>query len=203
MPTTLTEVLSATTTLDAVNVMLKGIGQAPTNTLVDGGGSVDVESAFLTLNETSRQVQGLGWHFNKDIGMKLMPESLTDFVRLPENTLRVDEVYPDDLRMGSDMVQRGLRLYDRRKHTYQIGRPVVVDIVMMLPFDELPQYARTYITISAARKFAQDETGNSDITRLSKDDEERALIQLEQLDAEHAGSNLAIDSPFIRGMIRR
>lgn len=197
----LIEALRATTIQDAVNVMLKGIGEAPTSELTEG--SVDVESAHGTLIETSRQVQGLGWHFNKEIAFKLQPNAVNGFVMLPANTLRVDEIWPDDLRFGTDMVQRGQRLYDRRNHTYAIGRPVVVDIVVMLPFEELPQYARTYITVRAARKFAQDETASDTTSRFTRDDEDGALLQLEQMDADHIDANLAVHSPFIRGMIRR
>lgn len=199
----LVEVLHATTVLEAVNVMLKCIGEAPTNSLLEGGGSVDVESAHGTLIETSRQVQGLGWHFNKEIGFKLQPEAGSGYVRLPSNTLRVDEIWPEDLRYGSDMVQRGLRLYDRRKHTYAIDRAVTVDLIVMLPFEELPQYGRTFILIRAARKFASDETLSDSLYRFTKEDEERAQIEMEQMDAENSGANLSTDSPFIRGMISR
>lgn len=197
-----TEALRATTLLEAVNILLKSIGEAPANTL-DESNSVDVESALGTLNETSRQVQGLGWHFNKDLALKLQPESGTGYIRLPNNCLRVDEIWPDDLTHGSDMVQRGDRLYDRLAHTYAIARPVVVDIVSMLAFEDLPQYARTYIAIRATRKFAQDETVSETLYRFTKQDEQDALVELEQCDAENAGSNLAIKSPFIRGMLRR
>jgi hypothetical protein len=205
MPTSpaLIEALNATTVLDAVNVCLKCIGEAPTNSLLEGGGSVDAESAHGTLIEASRQVQGLGWHFNKELGFKLNPEATTGFVRLPANTLRVDEIWPDDLRHGSDMVQRGLRLYDRLKHTYAIARPVTVDLIVMLPFEELPQYARTYITIRGARKFTTDEANSDALYKFNKADEDEALAQMEQMDAENSGANLAINSPFIRGMISR
>lgn len=199
----LVEALNATTVLDAVNVLLKCIGEASTNSLLEGGGSVDVESAHGTLIENSRQIQGLGWHFNKEIGFKLQPEAESGYVRLPANTLRVDEVWPEDLRFGSDMVQRGLRLYDRKKHTYAIARPVTVDLIVMLAFEELPQYARTFILIRAARKFASDETASDSLYRFTKADEERAQIEMEQMDAENSGANLAQDSPFIRGMISR
>lgn len=206
MPTTnssaLTEVLAATSMLDAVNILLKSIGEAPVNTL-DGEGSIDAESAFGTLVECSRQVQGLGWHFNTDIGLKLLPETDSGFVRLPSNTLRVDEIWAEAISNRSDIVQRGLRLYDRRLHTFALNRPVIVNTTSMLSFEELPQYARTYIVIKAARKFAQDETVSESLYKFSKTDENDALVTLEQADAENEGSNMALKSPFIRGMLRR
>lgn len=201
-PVLLTEVLAATTLLDGVNFLLKTIGESPVSTLTDGE-SIDAESAFATLNEVSRQVQGVGWHFNKDVGLKLLPESITGFVLLPANTLRVDEIWEDASRAGTDMVQRGTRLYDRKAHSYQISRPVVVDLVSMLSFEELPQYARSYILIKAARKFAQDETVSDTLYRFTKADENEALVALEQADAENEGTNLSASSPFIRTMISR
>lgn len=203
--TMLTEANSATTLLDAVNLMLRSIGEAPAVSFLAGGGSVDVESAHATLMEVTRQVQGLGWHFNTAIKLPLEPDPDTGNVRLPQNTLRVDEVRdsPTAYSSGFDVVQRGLRLYDRRKHTFVLSRTVYVDLVQLISFEELPQYARTYITVKAARKFTQDETASDSTSRFTIRDEEEAMAEIERMDNRHADPSLRVHSPFMRHMLRR
>lgn len=205
MSTALVEATQATTILDAINVMLKGIGEAPAVSLLEGGGSVDVESAHGTLMETSREVQSHGWHFNTDTALLLSREESTNFIRLPQNTLRLDEVRDSAtaLARGLDVVQRGLRLYDRTEHSYVFDRDVYVDIVTLLPFEDLPQYARTYITVKAARKFAQDETASDSVSRFTLRDEEEALAEMQRLDNRHEDPSMKLHSPFVQKMLRR
>lgn len=205
MADALAEATQATTILDAVNVMLRSIGEAPAVSLLEGGGHVDVESAHGTLMEVNRQVQGQGWHFNTDTNWEIAPEVNTGFVRLPYNTLTVDEIRDSAVAYshGYDIVQRGLRLYDRAKHTFALHRPVSVDITMLLSFEDLPQYARTYITIRAARKFAQDELGSAEVSRFSAEDEERALASLEALDNRNEDRSMKKHSPATQWLLRR
>ena len=55
--------ITPTTELEAVNIMLSVIGEAPVNTIT-GTNSVDVSVAKNVLDETSMSVQGMGWNFN-------------------------------------------------------------------------------------------------------------------------------------------
>ena len=57
-PTSMTE-------LEAVNVLLTTIGEAPVNTLT-GNQVTDVTIANQVLTEVSREVQAQGWHFNTE-----------------------------------------------------------------------------------------------------------------------------------------
>ena len=62
--------MTATTELEAVNVMLAAIGEAPINSLT-GTLPVDARIAQTTLNETNKDVQSEGWHFNTEIDVVL------------------------------------------------------------------------------------------------------------------------------------
>ena len=55
--------ITPTTELQAVNIMLSVIGEAPINTLA-GSTTTDVSIAINLLNETSLSVQSMGWNFN-------------------------------------------------------------------------------------------------------------------------------------------
>lgn len=180
-PTPLTE-------LDAVNIMLSVIGEAPVNSLEVSGLS-DVAVAKSILMESSRAVQELGWHFNTEENYELAADG-DGSVALPANLLRVD-VSPGE---GLDLVQRGNRLYDRENHTFNIGRNVKCTIVIGLPFQELPSAARYYITVKAARMFQKRILGSELIERFTQEDETRAFLALRDSDTDVADYNLLTGS---------
>ena len=106
--------IAATTELEAINVMLGAIGEAPINSLT-GTLPVDVRNAQSILNEVSKEVQSEGWSFNYEYDVVLTRDA-GNSVALPTNVLRVDVSvanHPD-----IDPVQRGLKLYDRKNHTF-------------------------------------------------------------------------------------
>ena len=55
--------MTPNTKLEAVNIMLSAIGEAPVNRL--SSGLVEAETAETILNQINRSVQAEGWHFNK------------------------------------------------------------------------------------------------------------------------------------------
>ena len=80
--------MTATTELEAVNIMLAAIGEAPINSLT-GTVPVDVRLAQSTLNEVNKEVQSEGWSFNTEINVELTRDG-DDQVALASNVLRVD-----------------------------------------------------------------------------------------------------------------
>lgn len=139
--------LQPMTELDAVNIMLSVIGSQPVNSLELAGVS-EVSIARDTLHQVSRQVQSRGFRFNTEENYYL-PVDVDGYIYIPRNALRVDPSDPND----RDIVPRGNRLYNRRTHSFKFTDGVKVDIVWFLPFEELPQAVRDYITIRAARVF--------------------------------------------------
>ena len=65
---------AAMTELEAVNVLLTTIGEAPVNTLT-GKQTTDVAIAQQVLNEVNREVQSRGWHFNTEYDVELIPDT--------------------------------------------------------------------------------------------------------------------------------
>ena len=84
----------------------------------------------------------------------------------------------------SDLVQRGLRLYDRVKNTYLINEPIEVDMVVLLEFEELPETARRYITIRAARLLQDRYLSSEALHAYNTNDERQAWNALTQIEAE-------------------
>ncbi len=173
--------------LEAVNIMLSMVGEAPVNSLKSG--LADAEAAEKILDRINREVQTEGWHFNTRRKYPLTPDSESKKVTLPSNTLKVTMV---DSSLDYPLTQRGLRLYDYEKHTYEIGETyteVKVDIVEELDYNDdnnqengLPEYARRYIALRAARVFVSRYLGAQEIYGFSQNDEAMARAELKQAD---------------------
>lgn len=181
-----------TTVLEAVNQIIATIGEPPVNSVEDNG-VIDAVMALQALSAVNRAVQLKGWHWNTEDNYPIAATYPEGELRLPRNTLKVDTSAVDgDL----DLVHRGARLYDRKNHTFQIGRSVKVDIVFLLPFEELPEAARTYITVKAARRFNEGQIGSELLSNFTLRDEQMALFALEEAEGETADYNI-LDNDFI------
>lgn len=178
MPSLNPYTIQPVTLLDAVNVVLGSIGRNALMSLESINLNSDGESALKQLHNWSMQVQQEGWHFNTEPGIKLVPEE-DGRIALPLNALKVDTVGTDADR---DFTWRGKWLYDREKHTMIIGSPVTVDLVVGLDFEEMPQVVRNYITMKAARSFAQFKLGQGATNQFTREQEGEAYIKM--LEAE-------------------
>lgn len=188
-----------TTELEAVNLMLSTIGESPVNTLEDVG-VVDAVVALSILQMASRQVQLIGWHWNTEEDFPLAPTYPEGEILLPANTLKVDTSGDDS---SLDLVQRGNRLYDRVNHTFAVGRTVKVEIVFCLPFDQLPEAARAYIAIRAARQFQEKSVGSETLRAFSKADELQAMAALVDAEAETQDFNILTGNESVARVLRR
>lgn len=187
-----------TTTLEAINQCLMAIGEAPVSDLTDSATSADVESAFATLQSVNREVQVEGWNFNTEESIQIAPNSEGHLV-LPAGALRIDSVEPD---RSIRVVMRGERLYDRRNHTYVFTKPVTCSLVVLLGFEDLPEYARRYITIRAVRRFSDDEMASDTIHKFKKSDEDEARVAMEQFDVEDDDTSLKDSAHFRESLLR-
>jgi hypothetical protein len=168
--------------LFAVNVLLQAIGEAPVNS-IEVSESVDVAAAVQTLDEISLAVQSKGWHWNREHGMSLSPNSEGNIV-LPTNNLRVVKAVREASSLPERVAERGTRLYDQSNHTYQFTEALKVDLILFLAFDELPAYAIRYITIRAAKQFQGRLQTNSLVDRITDEEVADAITTMEQAEDE-------------------
>lgn len=190
---------SPTSELDAVNLMLQVIGESPLSSLSDSTVVYSV-TAQQILNEVSRAVQTRGWHFNIEKSFPLLPNLTTKEILVPLNCLRVDTVVPDD---GVDAVHRGTRLYDRQNHTYQFNKGLKVDMVVFLPFEELPETARYYIAVKAARVFQARTVGSDALYQFTAVDERDAHVAFKKAEGTNADHNILNDSWSVQRILQR
>ena len=173
-------IMTYTTRLDAVNTMLDVIGQAPVNSL-DGPIGLDAIKAGAVLTEIDRKVQLMGWDFNDEAEYPLTPSSVSPFhIFIPSNFLSITASDPN-----RHLVQRGNILYDkdRRSFSFEDGLPVPCNVLLHVPFEELPEAARSYITITAARTFANRTVGDEASNAFTLRDEITSLATLRRNNA--------------------
>lgn len=193
-------VLTPTTELEAINTILSVIGESPISSTSEISSVADAVTAQSILSEVSRQVQTKGWHFNYDKQITLSPDAYSGEITVPPNCLRVDTSGND---RDVDVVHRGTRLYDRTKHTYKIDKPLVVDMIVLLPFTDLPQSARHYITIKAARIFQSRTVGSEALYQFTAIDEKDALVDLKKAEGITGDYNILTGNPTVFRSLRR
>lgn len=166
--------LVPTTELEAVNDMLSIISEDPVATIDES--QPDAQLAYRLLLQESRSVQAMGWHWNTDRDLNLLPSTAGEFV-LPANALSVDT---SGRSAYLDLASREGKLYDTQHATFKVvADSVYVDVVLMLDYETLPQLARDYIKIRAGRKFLARTMGTQDTVGYAAHDEKDAKASLE------------------------
>jgi hypothetical protein len=193
------QTLSPLTELDAVNIMLSTIGESPVSSLAADASTVDVSLARQILREVTIQVQETGWHFNTEIGWVMAPTAEGEIL-IPANCVQIDS---SGTSAALDVAMRGNRLYDRVNHTFVFTTSVTVDMIILLDFSEIPQAARHYTTIRAARVFQQRIVGSDALSSYTEKDELRARAALKKLDSNTADYNILSGSWSVARVLTR
>jgi hypothetical protein len=180
------EFLTPTGELEAVNLMLANIGASPVDRLT-GTLAADAIVARRVLHGVSRRVQNEGWHFNTEDNYPLSRD-VNNEIPLPPNLLRVDAVLTAHPTL--DPVARGARLYDKASHSFLFDTNISANIVLLLPFEDLPEYARLYIVVRAARQFQQDTIGSDTLSNFDQTDEARARADMIRADGANENLNM-------------
>ena len=186
--------IAATTELESVNIMLAAIGESPINSLT-GTLPVDARLAQSTLTEVNKDVQSEGWSFNTEIDVTLTRDSVTKNIALATDVLRVD---PNIHQHPSvDAIQRSLRLYDRLNNTFEFDEDMICTVVYLRLFNEIPEPARRYITIKAARIFVDRLVSDQVLRSYTEQDELRARSILMETDLANADHNILRGDPSL------
>ncbi len=181
------------TELESVNVILSTIGEAPLNSL-SGSLPVDGTMAKNVLSEISREVQSAGWHFNTHYKATLTRDT-NNKIPVATNVVRV-ELDPNlESKSNYDLVQRDGFLFNLAKNTDIFDKDFdEVTQVYLLPFNEIPEQAKRYITIRSARVFHDRTLGANTLHKFSQEDEKQALSILRNAEAR-TGDYSIFDTP--------
>jgi Autographiviridae tail tubular protein Gp11 len=186
--------LAPTTELEAVNELLKAVGETPVNSL-DNLGFTDASIARDTLRSKAREVQSRGWYFNRDDSFTFTPAT-DGTVKIPANVLSLRPCGAESRRV----VPRNGFVWDMTNGTNQFDTDdgPTMEVVWFYDFQNLPETARRYITVRAATQFQTQVMGNEQVYQFTQDDEKFALNALvieERLYEPRA--NMFNDSPEV------
>lgn len=184
------------TKLEAVNICLSSMGEPAINSL--DGAAIDAQMASDLIDETSRSVQAMGFHWNHEIHT-LSPNVAGEIV-VPSNTARIDTINDDK---SIDVVQRGTRLFDRVNNTYTFTDSLDVELFVFLPFEDLPFAAKNFITMRSARLLQQRLLGSDTLHKYNLPDEQKAWVLLLQDEADVADSSMLYDSWSTASILNR
>ena len=185
--------VAATTELEAVNIMLAAIGEAPINSLT-GTLPVDARLAQSTLTEVNKDVQSEGWSFNTEIDVTLTRDASKQ-VALSTDVLRVDPNIHQHPTI--DAIQRGLKLYDRLNNKFEFDEDLICTVVYLRTFDEIPEPARRYVIIKAARVFVDRLVSDQGLRTYTQQDETRARAILMETDLANGDHNVLRGDPSL------
>ena len=181
--------IAPTTELEAVNACLMNIGESPVSSIT-GQISVDASTALAMVRNTTREIQAHGFYWNSEIGYKLVPNH-ENKLQLPTNTLKVDTTGDD---ITKDLVARGRYLYDRVNHTYTFTDPVIVELIVALNFEEMPEAARRYVTVRSSRIYQERVMATPTLSSFNTVDEDFARAQLLAENISVEDNNMLTDS---------
>lgn len=179
-----------TTDLEAVNAILASVGESPINAL--GSGFVDSEMAYQLLQKETKLLLTKGWHFNEETDVSMTP-TVAGTIVIPTNTLRFTcPAFPH-------YVQRGGLVYDRVKHSStSFTEAITATLIVMLPFADIPEAARLFLTIKAGRIFQDQYQGDANSHAFSLQDEQRAFADFLNDEAEAGQYNMMKCNSLIR-----
>lgn len=183
--------LTKTTRLQAINTMLSTVGEPPINSL--SAQRADSLIAQNILDEISREVLTYGWQFNTDENVEMSPEETTGYIYISDKVVRVDM---EPIYSNYDVVLRGNKLYNRKTNSDVFYETIKVIQVYLMEFDEMPEVAKRYITIRAARVFQDRMVGSEKSHTFTLRDEMTALAALTEYENE-VGDYTIFDSPDV------
>lgn len=186
--------------LEAVNTLLACVRISSVMSLMPESLNMDAADAKQALDNASRQMQAEGWYFNTEYNLKLEPDVNSNHINLPANTLRVKVAR---CSTNDRLIERGRRLYDPKRHTYELPDGASVDIVVALPFEDLPTVARDYVVAVAARAFGIPKLPTGATFRFTEEYVNTARVELERMEIDWADNTLAQSSEHFKRMRRR
>lgn len=192
--------ITATTELQAINTILSFIGEAPVSSITGNIGT-DVAVAKQILDESSLSIQTQGWFFNRELEVTQARDT-DNKVPLETNCVSIEPSVPYQYQY-SYTIRDGF-LYDLKNHTNVFATaPVQIDKTMIQQFEHLPEYARRYITVKAARRFAARYIGADSLVKLASLDEQEAHVAFEQADSRAMDANILKDEYNLNYIVNR
>lgn len=188
--------LSALTELDAVNRIIGTIGESPIDTLEDMT-DVDSINAYRILQDINRQEQARGWSFNRIPHFTLTPDKYTKKIPWNNNFLFLKANH-----WVHKLIRHGEFVKDLRRNSDIFEHPVDVEIVLYVPFEELPEQMRNYIVAKACYVFQNSYFGDDSLTRTTQMQMQEAWQHLQEFEIDNNNYSM-FDLTYVRKLLLR
>ena len=168
--------------LSVVNDCLATRGESGLVTLEDDHSLKD--DALRILNTVSNDVQKKPRWFNCEF-IELLPDAVSKYVYIPNDVIRVLSYNSRD-----EIVQRGRRLYNKVRNTYEFDGSLCVEVVRVLPFEDLPYHASSAIRDQVVMRFQHAYDGDQQRYRQLTEIAGMSWAELEAEDMRQRKPNL-------------
>ena len=169
--------LTPVSELDAVNEIISAIGEAPVNTL-DEVNNVDVINAIRILRGVNRRIQSKAWSFNTIDSYTLNPDVFTKRIAWSDNFLFIKGTD------GTKYTKRGEYVLNFDTQSEIFDAAITVEAVLLVPFEDMPEAARNYITAKASKQFQTRYLGDAALTEELARDEMAAWQELQEYELD-------------------
>jgi hypothetical protein len=183
--------------LEVVNACLATMGETPLNTLEDDHSYKAAALAYLA--QANRIEQKRGWWFNSEY-VELVPDSTSKYIYIPGDALAVKTI---DRWYVPPFAQRGKRLYNISQNSYEWDRNLQLDIVRLLPFDDLPFHAADVVGYGTVMRFQREYDGDTVRYQQLSQDYARARAELVAENTRNRRPNLlaTVSNQYKMGLI--
>lgn len=148
-------ILTPLTELDAINEIITATGEDGILSLEEVSENADATMAQKMLQAVNREIQQEGWDFNTIPEVTLLPDTNTGKIKWSMDFLRLN---------STECRNRGGYLYNITDSTDTFTDKVVFsNVVVLIPFEELPEVFRKYITTKAALAFTTRYLGDAEL----------------------------------------
>lgn len=152
---------------DAVNIMLSVIGEVP---LSDTAPHADYAAAEHILDAVTLSVECEGWYFNEVKNVELKREN-DGYFYAPNGFINYDVEVNSEINIQIIEDNEGRLVNAMDGLTGEIPDKLYVSGILFIPFEKLPEPAKTYIVTKAARRFQAEMVGSETLFGFSKVDE--------------------------------
>lgn len=193
--------ISALTELDAVNNIIGTIGEAPINSLEDMT-DVDAINALRILQDINRQEQARGWSFNKVPRFTLTPNEEGKILWNDQYLYIKAHPHCHWLhQMPCKLVRQGDYIKNLYSDKITWDEPIDVEMVMLVPFEHLPEQMRTYILAKACFVFQSRYFGDEGLYKVTQQQVQEAWQYLQEFEIDNNNYSM-FDSTHV-AMLRR
>ena len=182
-----TTTIETETELSAVNSILGAIGQSPVTSL--DYENPEVSFIYNILRDCNVDIQNEGWHFNTEHHVEYKPDSVTKKIPIPNNVLRIDVTkgWSDYTR---NVVKRKGVLYNKRTHSDEWDTDLLLDVVTLYEFTDIPSVFQRYIILKASGRAATQLVNNAQLVQLLAAQEIQARAACIEYECNQSNTNM-------------